>query len=290
MERPLRGGRGRLTGRRPLVWLLLPGTILLVALYVVPTVALLSVSLHSGSLEEGYRLTWDLSSYVQAFSRHDAQLVRSGLYALCATGLCLGLAFPLAYAIAFRAGRARNALLFCVVLPFFVSLLIRTLSWRFVLADEGLLLDVLGVLGLPDGVRILNTPSAVVGGLAYNYLPFMTLPLYVALERIDPRVLEASFDLYGSRTETFRRVTLPLAMPGVVAGTLLTFVPAAGDFITADLLGGPGQQMIGNAIQRQYLTVNDYPVAAALAAVVLAALLVAVVVFSRVTDVEELVG
>lgn len=262
----------------------------LVVLYVVPTISILSVSLQEGSLERGYRLTWHWSTYADALSRHDTQLVRSAVYALAATALCFIVSYPLAYTIAFRAGRARNALLFVVVLPFFVSLIIRTLSWKFALADEGFLLAAVQHLGAPEGFRILNTPWAVIGGLTYNYLPFMTLPLYVALERIDPHLLEASADLYGSRAQTFRRVTLPLSMPGVVAGTLLTFVPVAGDFINAELLGGPGQQMIGNAIQRQYLVVNNYPVAASLSFVLLAAILVSVLVYSRVTGVEELAG
>jgi spermidine/putrescine transport system permease protein len=262
----------------------------LVLLYVVPTLSMLSVSLQEGSLERGYRLTWHWATYWQALTRYDGLLVRSAMFALVATVLCLAIGYPLAYAIAFRAGAARNTLLFLVILPFFVSLIIRTLSWKFVLGDQGFVLSVLHWLGAPSSFRVLNTPGAVIGGLVYNYLPFMALPLYVALERIDPRILEASADLYGSSRQTFRRVTVPMSMPGIVAGTLLTFVPAAGDYIQADLLGGPGQLMIGNAIQRQFLVVNDYPVAAALSFVLLAGLLVSVVVYARVTGVEELVA
>jgi spermidine/putrescine transport system permease protein len=211
------------------------------------------------------------------------------IYALVVTVLCLVVSYPLAYTIAFRAGRARNVLLFGVVLPFFVSLIIRTLSWKFVLADQGFLLSALDHIA-PHPLRVLNTPGAVIGGLVYNYLPFMTLPLYVALERIEPHLLEASADLFAGRWQSFRRVTLPLSMPGVVAGTLLTFVPVAGDFINAELLGGPGQQMIGNVIQRQYLAVNDYPSAAALSLILLVAILVSVLVYARVVGTEELVA
>lgn len=286
MERSLRRGRGELTLlRRRTGWLLVPGAVWLIALYVVPMISTLSVSLQDGSLERGYRLTWQWSRYADVLARFSTPLIRSVIYALVVTVLCLLIAYPLAYAIAFRAGRARNAMLFIVVLPFFVSLVIRTLSWRFVLADAG----IIGSL-LPGGLHILNTPGAVIGGLVYNYLPFMVLPLYVALERIDVRLLEASADLYASRRTSFRRVTLPLSMPGVLAGTLLTFVPVAGDFINAELLGGPGQTMIGNVIQRQYLVVNDYPVAAALSLLLLVAILASVVIYARVVGTEELVA
>lgn len=270
-------------------WLLVPAGVWLVVFYVVPLLSTLSLSLQEGSLERGYRVTWRWSTYADALSRFGTPLLRSVVYALIVTVCCLLIAYPLAYTIAFRAGRSQSALLFVVVLPFFVSVVIRTLSWKFVLADHGFLLSALDPL-LPVGVRVLNTPGAVIGGLVYNYLPFMVLPLYVALERIDPRLIEASSDLYASKRESFRRITLPLSMPGLIAGTLLTFVPVAGDFINAELLGGPGQQMIGNVIQRQYLVVNDYPIAAALSLVLLVAILASVVVYARVVGTEELIA
>jgi spermidine/putrescine transport system permease protein len=284
VERTVLRRRPELTRRIGPAWLVVPGVAWLVVFFVVPMFSILSVSLQQGSLDRGYRLTWHIQTYASVVSRYSDQLVRSVVYALIVTAVCLVVSYPLAYAIAFVSGRARNVLLFLVVLPFFVSLVIRTLSWKFILADQGFLLSVFG------HVRVLNTAGAVIGGLVYNYLPFMVLPLYVALERIDPHLLQVSADLYAGRFETFRRVTLPLSMPGLVAGTLLTFVPVAGDFINAELLGGPNQQMIGNVIQRQYLSVNDYPTAAALSFVLLAAILVCVVVYARIVGAEELIA
>ena len=199
--------------------------------------------------------------------------------------------YPLAYAIAFRGGKWKTALLLLVILPFFVTYLIRTLSWETILADNGTVVDTLKAIGIlgEDG-RILATTAGVIAGITYNFLPFMILPLYASLERIDPRMLEAGYDLYGTRRAVFTRVTLPLSMPGVVAGVLLTFIPAAGDFINAELLGTPRQTMIGNVIQSRYLELTDYPTAAALSFVLMAVILVMVLVWAKIAGTESLMG
>ncbi len=179
--------------------------------------------------------------------------------------LCLLLAFPLAYVIAFKAGRYKNLILGLVILPFFVTFLIRTIAWKTILADDGWVVSALGAVGLlPDEGRLLSTSWAVIGGLTYNWIIFMILPLYVSLEKIDPRLLEASKDLYSSNRRSFGKVILPLSMPGVLAGSMLVFIPAVGDFINADYLGSTQTTMIGNVIQKQFLVVKDYPAAAAL--------------------------
>jgi spermidine/putrescine transport system permease protein len=213
------------------------------------------------------------------------------VYAGLATLLALVISYPLAYWIAFRGGRWKNLLLLAIIAPFFVTYLIRTLAWQNILADQGMVVGVLRDLHIlaPDG-RLLATSTAVVAGITYNFLPFMALPLYVALEQIDPRLLEAAQDLYASKVKVFLRVTLPLSLPGVFAGTLLTFIPAAGDFINAQLLGTPNQHMIGNVIQSKFLELIDYPAAAALSFVLMAAILIGVLAYSRALGTERLTG
>jgi spermidine/putrescine transport system permease protein len=252
---------------------------------------MLSLSLSTGSVEQGFQPTWNLSIFPEVLARNDIQILRSLAYGVVVTLACLLIAYPLAYTIAFRGGRWKNALLFLVILPFFVSFVIRTLEWKFVLRDEGLILGTLkdwGVLG--SGFRVLATDLAVVGGLIYNFLPFMALPLYVALEKMDRNLLDAASDLYSSRAAAFFRVTLPLSLPGVFAGSLLTFIPAVGDFINAEFLGGPEQTMIGNVIQFEYLTASDYPEAAALSVILMAGILLGVAVYARMLGTEELTG
>jgi spermidine/putrescine transport system permease protein len=270
---------------------LLPGAIYLLVFYVIPTLSMLSVSLQTGSLEQGYRLTWNGGIYAEVLLRNDTQILRSLAYGLIVTAVCLLISYPLAYTIAFRGGRWKNALLFLVILPFFVSFVIRTLSWKLVLADQGFILGTLkdwGLLG--EGFRLLATPMAVVGGLIYNFLPFMALPLYVSLEKMDRSLLDAAGDLYSSKAAAFWRVTLPLSLPGVFAGSLLTFIPAVGDFINAEFLGGPRQTMIGNVIQLEYLTNNDYPEAAALSFLLMIGILIGVAIYARLLGTEELTG
>jgi spermidine/putrescine transport system permease protein len=271
--------------------LLLPGGTWLIFFYLVPAITMLSVSLQEGSLERGFSLTWHWSTYSDVLTRFAPQLVRSFEYGLVVTAICLLVGYPLAYTIAFRSGRWKNAILFLVILPFFVSFVIRTLSWKFILADEGFMLGPLKSIGvLPHDFRVLATPWAVIGGLAYNFLPFMVLPLYVALEKLDKNLLEAAEDLYSDRFTAFRKVTLPLSLPGVFAGSLLTFIPAVGDFVNAALLGGVDTTMIGNVIQHEFLVENAYPVAAAISFLLMAVMLIGITVYARLLGTEELTG
>jgi spermidine/putrescine transport system permease protein len=271
--------------------LLLPGLGWLVLFFALPLGYMLFESLKAGTPDAGFLFDWNFSNYSDALSQFDKQFIRSLEYAAMATLLCFLIGYPLAYVIAFRAGRWRNALLLAVIVPFFVTYLIRTLSWETILSDDGFVVSTLKTLGIlgNDG-RLLDTTNSVVLGITYNFLPFMILPLYASLERIDPRLLEAGYDLYGRRRDVFLRVTLPLSMPGVVAGTLLTFIPAAGDFINAKLLGTPRQYMIGNVIQSRYLEVGDYPTAAALSFILMGAMLILVVIWARVAGTEALLG
>jgi len=271
--------------------LLLPGGVWLLLFYVIPTISMLSVSLQEGSLEQGYRLTWNVGVYGDVLLRNDTQIIRSLLYGLVTTVVTLLIAYPLAYTIAFHGGRFKNALLFLVILPFFVSFIIRTIQWKFVLADEGIILGTLKQLGvLGPGFHVLGENVAVLGGLIYNFLPFMALPLYVALEKMDKSLLDAADDLYSSRAVAFFRVTFPLSLPGVFAGSLLTFIPSVGDFINSTYLGSPSTTMIGNVIQREFLQNNDYPEAAALSFLLMAAILVGVALYARLLGTEELTG
>ncbi|CAM5660285.1 Spermidine/putrescine transport system permease protein OS=Streptomyces albaduncus OX=68172 GN=FHS32_004289 PE=3 SV=1 [Streptomyces griseoloalbus] len=266
--------------------------------FALPVIYQASTSVQTGSLEEGYKVTWHFATYWDALSEYWPQFVRSVLYAASATVLCLLLGYPLAYLIAFRAGRWRNLIMILVIAPFFTSFLIRTLAWKTILADGGPVvgaldalhvLDVTAFLGWTADDRVLATPLAVVCGLTYNFLPFMILPLYTSLERIDPRLHEAANDLYAKPSTTFRRVTFPLSMPGVVSGTLLTFIPASGDYINADLLGSTDTRMVGNVIQSQFLRILDYPTAAALSFILMAAILAVVTVYIRKSGTEDLV-
>ena len=271
--------------------LLLPGLGWLVLFFALPLGYMLFESLKSGTPDTGFIFNWEFSNYTDALSQFDEQFLRSFEYAALATLLCFIIGYPLAYVIAFRGGRWRNALLLAVIVPFFVTYLIRTLSWETILEDDGFVVSTLQTIGIlgEDG-RLLDTTVSVVLGITYNFLPFMILPLYASLERIDPRLQEAGYDLYGRRRDVFLRVTFPLSMPGVVAGTLLTFIPAAGDFINAELLGTPRQSMIGNVIQSRYLEVGDYPTAAALSFILMGAMLLLVVVWARVAGTEALLG
>jgi len=268
---------------------LIPGGLWLIVFFVVPMLAMLSVSLQEGSLSTGYTQTWNFGIYPQVLSDWSLQFGRSFIYALLVTGLALALGYPMAYFIAFRGGRAKNYLLLLVILPFFTAFIIRTLSWKMILADNGMVLGTLKELGLlAPSAEVLSTPAAVIGGLTYNFLPFMVLPLYVSLEKIDRHMVEAATDLYANRRGAFLRVTLPLSMPGVFAGSLLVFIPAVGDFVNADLLGGRDTTMIGNVIQRLFLQTNAYPEAAALSFSLMAVVLILVAVYARAVGADEL--
>jgi spermidine/putrescine transport system permease protein len=318
--------------------LLAPGLLWLAFFYIWPAIQMFLVSLWTGNVESGYEMTFNFGIYPQALAEYWPWIVRSVEYGGLATILAFALGFPLAYTIAFRGGAYKNILLFLVIAPFFTSFLLRTISWKIILADDGLLLGPIKELGLLDpDFRLLATPAAVVAGITYNFLPFMTLPLYVALEKIDRRLIEAAEDLYagpwrpggtiagaavggvlgllvglimeysvpgfaiagglaGAVIGTFLiggafiRVTLPLALPGIFAGSLLTFIPAVGDFINAELLGNPQGQMIGNVIQARYLKIVDYPTASALSFILMAAILVGVLIYSRLIGTEQLTG
>jgi spermidine/putrescine transport system permease protein len=270
--------------------LLAPGLAWLALFFLVPLAFLAYQSLQSGVFPN-FEFTWEFSNFSDALSDYREQFLRSFLYAGIATVVSLLLAYPLVYWIAFRSGPWRNLFLLAIVAPFFVTYLIRTLAWLNILADEGPVvgfLRTIHVLGESEG--LLFTTLAVVAGITYNFFPFMALPLYVSLEQIDPRLLEAAKDLYASPTQAFMRVTLPLSTPGIVAGTLLTFIPAAGDFINAELLGTPKQQMIGNVIQAKFLESLDYPTAASLSFVLMALILVGLLVYAKLVGTEKLTG
>jgi spermidine/putrescine transport system permease protein len=318
--------------------LLLPGLLWLALFYVYPAIQMFLVSLWTGNINDGYVQTWNWGIYPEALGEYWPWLTRSILYGGLATALAFALGFPLAYAIAFRGGAYKNLLLFLVIAPFFTSFLLRTISWKIILADNGLLLGPIKAAGiLPEEFRLLATPAAVVAGITYNFLPFMTLPLYVALERMDKRLIEAAQDLYAGPwrpqgtivglviggvlgfvvgqvmdygpltlaipgaivgglvgtfliSQAFIRVTLPLALPGIFAGSLLTFIPAVGDFINAELLGNPQSLMIGNVIQARYLQVTDYPTASALSFVLMLAIIIGLFFYARLLGTEELTG
>jgi spermidine/putrescine transport system permease protein len=271
--------------------LLAPGIVYLLVFFAVPLGFLAHQSLESGTFDVGYSFTWAWSNYWDAIKGYRAEFVRSFEYAGIATLLALVLSYPLAYWIAFRGGRWKNLLLLFIIAPFFVTYLIRTLAWETILADNGLVVRILRDIGLlSSNGRLLATSIAVVAGITYNFLPFMALPLYVSLEQIDHSLIEAAQDLYASKWKAFLRVTLPLSLPGVVAGTLLTFIPAVGDYINADFLGSQNQAMIGNVIQSRYLVVNDYPSAAALSFVLMALILAVVVIYIRFAGSEALMG
>ena len=271
--------------------LLLPGLGWLAVFFLIPLGYMAFESLKEGTLDTGFIFSWEFSNYTDAISDYNEQFLRSFEYAALATIAALLIGYPLAYFIAFRGGRWRNAMLLAVIAPFFVTYLIRTLSWETILSDSGFVVSTLKTVGIlgEDG-RLLDTTFSVVAGITYNFLPFMILPLYASLERIDHRLLEAGYDLYGRRRDVFLRVTLPLSMPGVVAGSLLTFIPSAGDFINAELLGTPNQYMIGNVIQSRYLEIGDYPTAAALSFILMAVMLAIVLIWARVAGTEALLG
>ncbi len=278
--------------------LLLPGAIWLGAFFIVPMIFLLAQSTQTGTFEQGYEQTLRFANYTDALSEYWPQFVRSFVYAGIATLLCLLIAYPLAYCIAFKSGKWKGALLVLVIAPFFTSFLIRTLAWQTLLADNSWITktlnwlhvtDVTRFLGLTEGDRLLNTPLSVITGLTYNFLPFMVLPIYAALDRMDQRLVEAAQDLYSSPWKSFRKVTWPLSLPGVVAGTLLTFIPATGDYINAQLLGTPAYRMIGNVIDSQFFKILDYPTAAALSFTLMATILVLVGLYVRRAGTEELV-
>jgi spermidine/putrescine transport system permease protein len=279
--------------------LLTPGMLWLVLFFLVPLITLVQISLSDqpSRFKQEFRFTWDFANYTDAWREFSDIFLRSFQYAALATIACILIGYPLAYVIAFRGGRYRNLLLGLVVVPFFTSYLVRTIAWTAILNDNGPVIGffkrvhLFGVLNdvgfLSDG-RLLQTKWAVVGGLTYNFLPFMVLPIYVSLEKIDVRLVDAGKDLYASAARAFRKIVLPLSLPGVFAGTLLTFIPAAGDFVNAQFLGGVNDRMIGNIVQNQFLVQNRYTTAAALSLVLMVIITVGVLIYARVLGTDEL--
>jgi spermidine/putrescine transport system permease protein len=266
-----------------------PGLGWLLAFFIVPMIAMASLSLQSGNSLEGFQLTWRFANFTEAITQNGEFLVRSFRNAAIVTIISLLLAYPVAYWIAFYGGRFKSVFLFLLLLPFFISFVIRTVAWSFILSDNGIVFGSLKSLGvLPESYRVLGTTVAVVAGITYNLLPFTILPLYVSLEQIDPRLVEAAKDLYASRAKAFTKVVLPLSMPGVFAALLLTSIPAIGDYVNASVLGGPGTAMIGNVIQSEFLRDRNYPEAAALAFVLMAIMLVGAIVYARLLGTERI--
>jgi len=288
---PMAAAAARRRRRVPYL-LLLPGLIYLVIFYLVPLISLGRMALQSGNLQAGYELTWEWDNFLQVFTTYRPQLLRSLGYSVGATLITLALGYPLAYAIAFRGGRWKNLFLVLLLMPFLVPFLLRTLAWRIILADQGVVVETFKAIGiLPDADgRLLATGWAVVAGLVYAFLPFMTLPIYVALEKIDRSLLEAAGDLYSKPSTAFIKVTWPLSLSGVISGTLLTAIPAAGDYINSQLLGSPAQTMMGNVVESKFLSIVDYPSAAAISITLMIAIVVAVVLYVRSVGTEELIA
>jgi spermidine/putrescine transport system permease protein len=272
-------------------WLVFPGWLWLVIFFVVPTLVMLSVSTQTGDIVSGFKQTFRVANYSDGWRQYHTQFVRSIIYGLIATACCLAIAYPVAYWIAFHGGRHKSSLLFLLLLPFFVSFVIRTQSWNYILSDNGMVLSPLKrwhIVG--QDFHVLATSWAVIGGLVYNFLPFMVLPIYVSLERVDGALLEAAADLYATGATAFRKVVVPLSMPGVFAGVLLTFVPVASDYVNAAILGGASTTMIGNVIQTEYFTNLNYPMASTLSFILMAALLVGVFAYARVLGTDDVLS
>jgi spermidine/putrescine transport system permease protein len=278
----------RLRGVLTPYFLILPGGLWLIAFFAIPVIVLISISTQQGDIVNGFSQTFHFANYATAWDNYHDQFIRSILYGGVATIACIALAYPMAYWIAFKGGARKSTYLFLILLPFFVSFVLRTVSWQYFLADNGIILGPLKSAGLlPQNFRILATGTAVIGGLTYNYLPFMVLPIYVALERIDFRLVEAAQDLYASRVLAFRKVVFPLSLPGMFAGVLLTFVPVVADYVNAAILGGTQNTMIGNIIQDQFLTTQDYPTGAALSFMLMAMLLIGMFIYARALGTED---
>ncbi len=285
-----RDAEGRKQARYAPWLLLVPGLLWLIWFFYIPLYSLFRMSLSTKPSRFAVpEFGWAWSNYSEAFSQYGAQFQRSFTYALAATIAALLIAYPIAYVIAFRGGRYRNVLLGLVVVPFFTNFLIRTLAWKTILGNQGPLISLLHTIGvLGPNETLLRTPIAVIGGLTYNFLPFMVLPIYVSLEKIDPRLLDAARDLYSNTWRGFRKIIIPLSLPGVFAGSLLVFIPAAGDFVNSYYLGNAKTTMIGSVVQDQFLVQNNYPIAAALSFVFIAIVMVVVAIYSRLLGTEEI--
>ncbi|MFE3458712.1 ABC transporter permease [Nocardiopsis aegyptia] len=268
--------------------LVLPAWAWLALFFVVPIGGMLSLSLTTGNVITGFQQTFAVGNYVDAVSTYWEQILRSLFYGACATVLCIAIGYPMAYWIAFKGGPYKSTYLLLILLPFFVSFVLRTISWRFLLSDTGVVLGPLKSMGLvPEGFALLNSATAVILGLAYNFLPFMILPIYAVLERMDPRMVEAAHDLYAGRFQAFVRVILPVSLPGVFAGVLMTFIPTSSDYVNASVLGGTHNTMIGNVIQTQYLINNNYPIASSITFVLMGLLLIGIFSYARALGTER---
>lgn len=284
---PDRRRKPRLTKRAAPYGLAFPAMFWLGFFFLIPIIWMFVVSLNSGTLETGFRFSWNWANYTNGLTIFKTQYLRALLYAGVGTFGALVIAYPIAYWIAFYGGKRKSTYLFLILLPFFVSFIIRTIQWQFILADNGIVLGTLKSLHLlPQSFHILSTQWAVMGGLMYNFLPFTALPLYVALERIEPSLLEAGKDLYANKVTTFLKVVWPLSLPGVFAAFLLTFIPMMGDFVNAELLGGPSNRMIGNIIVTQFQN-TYYPQMSALSFVLMAGLLIAAVLYAKFLGTED---
>jgi len=271
--------------------LLIPGIGWLFFFFLLPISTLLATSLQKPagvSPDDGFLPAFKISNYSLALVEYYPQFIRAFTYSAIATVVCLVLAYPIAYYMAFRARKYRNLMLVLIVAPFFASFLLRTNAWKTILSGDGFVVNFLNSFNLlPEG-RILNTSIAVIAGLVYNFLPFMILPLYTSLEKIDSRLIEAAGDLYSPPSQSFWKVVWPLSLPGVVSGTLLTFIPASGDYINAELLGSINNKMIGNVIQSQFIDLRDYPTASALSFTFMAIILVMIYLYIRKAGTEKL--
>ena len=266
-----------------------PALFWLLVLFVIPMIAMVSLSLQTGNSLEGFRQTFRFANYSDALSQNGDIILRSLRNAAIVTAAALVLAYPVAYWIAFYGGKFKNVFLFMLLLPFFISFVIRTVAWSFILSDNGIVFGTLKSLGLlPESYRVLGTTFAVIAGITYNLLPFTILPLYVSLEQVDRRLVEAAKDLYASRRKAFTNVVVPLSMPGIFAAVLLTSIPAIGDYVNASVLGGPGTTMIGNVIQSEFLRDRNYPEATALAIVLMGIMLIGAIVYARLLGTERI--
>jgi len=259
--------------------------------FLLPILTLAITSLESGDFINGFDFTWKFGNYSDGFGLYSTQYLHAIEYGGAATLVALLVAYPAAYWIAFYAGPRKSAYLLAVLLPFFVSFVIRTLSWETLLSDDGPLLGPMKAAHLVSAdFRVLATPVAVIGGLAYTFFPFMLLPVYASLEKIDRGLVEAAEDLFSNRFEVFRRVIFPLSIPGVFAGVLLTGIPAIADYVNQDLLGGVGTTMVGRVIEQQFEVSTNYPLAASLAFVFMLGLLATLMLYQRIFGTEQIMG
>jgi spermidine/putrescine transport system permease protein len=282
--------RGERAGKRFAPYALMsPAAIWQTVFFLVPMFAMFTLSLSTGSSRTGFTFSWAFGNYPEVIERYGEFFVRSFRNATIVTILGLILAYPAAYWIAFYGGRRKSTYLLLLLLPFFVSFVIRTVTWSFIFSDEGFVLGSLKTIGvLPEDYHVLQTTTAVIAGITYNLLPFTILPLFVSLDRIDKRLVEAAGDLYSSKRDAFRKVVFPLSLPGVFAAVLLTFIPAVGDYVNAEVLGGPGDKMIGNIIQNEFLVTRQYERASALAFILMAFMVVAAIIYARALGTEEI--